>query len=172
MKIFHFIIFIAVFVLCFSSCGVASYSTIDTEYEQSEQALMETMPTLEIPEPYYDELWSSTSIMGNLWLEPRKDRQEIVGQEFEVGYAFMTEDKDYLPENYEFTFTISDPTVAEVIAYGYDNYVLHNGSMSAVRLKALKPGAVWLEMKMTHKETGGVYCTYTTFTVIIPPPTE
>ena len=168
MKILQFFIFIAAFVLCFSSCGIASPNTAHTEYEQSEQTLIETMPMLETPKPYYDDLWKSVSILGHPWLEPIKDRQEMVGEEFEVKYTFMTEDENYSPETYELTFTVSDPTVAEVVAYGYDNYVLHDGSMSAVRLKALKEGTVWLEMKMTHKETGGVYCTYTSFTVTTP----
>lgn len=127
---------------------------------ETDQSPTETTPALEIPKPYSDELWRSTSIAGHPWLEPIKDRQEIAGEEFEIKYTFMTEDYNYSEENYDFEFTVSDPTVAEVLVYGYDNKVLYDGWPSAVRLKGLKPGMIWVEMKMIHKETGGVYCTY------------
>ena len=179
MKNYKLLLLLAVFILSFASCDAAFSNTpvttdtdasvteqtftpvtTDTDAPVTEQTLMETTPALEIPKPYSDELWRSTSIAGHPWLEPIKDRQEIAGEEFEIKYTFMTEDDNYSKENYDFEFTVSDPTVAEVLVYGYDNKVLYDGWPSAVRLTGLKPGMIWVEMKMIHKETGGVYCTY------------
>ena len=130
--------------------------TTDTDAPVTEQTVMETTPALEIPKPYSDELWRSTSIAGHPWLEPIKDRQEIVGEEFKIRYTFMTEDYNYSSEKYDFEFAVSDPTVAEVIG----------ASINEVCLKGLKPGEIWVEMKMIHKETGGVYCTYVGLTIV------
>ena len=132
-----------------TSFATEEYKEVPTDADV-EQTQPETTPALEIPDAYCDDLWRSTHIAGHPWLEPIKDRQELAGEEFEITYAFLTEDHRYSEENYDFEFTVSDPTVAEVTG----------ASINEVCLKGLKPGMIWVEMKMIHKETGGVYCTY------------
>ncbi len=163
MKTYKLLLLPAIFILSFASCAVASPDTpvtTATDTLVTEQTQAETTPMLEVPRSYCDDLWRSTAVMGSPWMYPTEDRKEIVGEEFEIRYAFLTEDHRYSEENYDFEFTVSDPTVAEVLVYGYGNKVLYDGWPSAVRLKGLKPGMIWVEMKMIHKETGGVYCTY------------
>ena len=159
MKKYVFLLVITVISLCYFSCDhiemPSNLPAVDSAYEQ---ATTETTQTIQLPNSYCDDLWRSTFITGVPWLEPIADRTEAVGQEFEVKYHFMTEDENYLPKNYEIQFTVSDPTVAEVLSYGSHNH-------QSVRLKGLKPGSIWLEMKMIHKETGGVYCTYVALTI-------
>lgn len=157
-KKFILLVFFVVMSLCFSSCDTIKLPLNLLNVDSSEeQKTTETMQTIQVPERYCDDLWRSTFITGRPWLEDIADRTEPVGQEFEVKYTFMTEDENYLPENYEIQFAVSDPTVAEVLPHKSD---------STVRLKGLKPGSIWLEMKMIHKETGGVYCTYVGLNII------
>ena len=164
MKKLAFLLIMTVLVLYFSSCDTFTPFTDSTsDGSDGGQTAFDTTNTVhEVYYGYYDDLWLSVGVGGKPWLENIADRQEPVGQEFEVMCTFMHEDMNYTPQDYEFLFTVSDPAVAEITKKN----VMNGGAVNKVWLKGLKPGEIRLEFKMVHKETGGMYATYVDVTII------
>lgn len=176
------ILFVILLVLCLASCansipppGTITENVANQQNATESTTELETKPATEpatddVSTPdkypytgdYCDDLWRSIGVKGRPWLEFIKDRKEVVGQEFFVWCSFMHEDENYSPKDYEFLFTVSDPSVAEITRKNE----LYYGEVNKVWLKGLKPGTVQLEFKMVHKETGGVYATYIELTII------
>ena len=176
MKKYVSVLLALLLAFCFTSCDILTLplnmTVEDTSYGETEpdtedvadgQTEADTINSIhEVYYGYYDDLWLSAGVAGHPWLDPILDRTEIVGQEFDVFCTFMTEDGNYSAENYEFLFTVSDPTVAEITKKN----VIPGGAVNKVWLKGLKPGKIRLEFKMIHKDTGGVYATYVDVTII------
>lgn len=158
------LVLLTAWILGFSSCHALTPSSETTADGSADgQTVSDTTNTVhEIPYGYYDDLWLSVGVGGHPWLENIADRQEPVGSEFDVMCHFVSEDENFAPENYEYQFTVSDPTVAEITRKN----VLSDGYVNQVWLKGLKPGTIQLEFKMIHKETGGVYAMYVELTIV------
>ena len=176
MKKYLCVLLALLLAFCFTSCDILilplNMTVEDTSYGETEpdtedvadgQTEADTINSIhEVYYGYYDDLWLSVGVGGKPWLENIADRQEPVGQEFEVMCTFMHEDMNYTPRDYEFLFTVSDPAVAEITKKN----VMNGGAVNKVWLKGLKPGEIRLEFKMVHKETGGMYATYVDVTII------
>lgn len=163
MKKYVSVLLALLLAFCFTSCEILTFPFMTAEDTADGQTEADTANTIhEVYYGYYDDLWLFAGVAGHPWLENIADRQEPVGQEFEVFCTFMTEDRNYSAENYEFLFTVSDPTVAEITKKN----VIPGGAVNKVWLKGLKPGKIRLEFKMIHKDTGGVYATYVDVTII------
>ena len=116
------------------------------------------------PDGYCDDVWVSVGVGACPWLDEECwNRQEIVGQDFTIDCAVLSEDEDYDPKNYEFQFSVDDPTVVEITGRN----VCPDGAVNHVYLKGLKPGTFRFEFKMVHKETGGVHTSHVNM-IIIP----
>ena len=177
MKTVISLILLAGLTLCISSCKAPSSDvqqpddteTVAAETESQTQSSQddtsaETAQEYVVYKIYSDDLWDAELAMGHPWLEAIQDRTQSVGEEFEVSYTFVTENA--FASEYEYAFSVSDPSVAEVIEFGRRNEILYGSEPCKVRLKGIKPGTVWLEMKMTQVETGGSACTYVPITIV------